>query len=154
MNNGESTRTRLRQRPSSHPAFGDTISGAFCRARREADRRHYRSGHSPRNLSMLPSSMLPLVPPVHFAFGTTPTFYIPLITLIRRPDYMLSSPLGQHTLDYKPSSRFVILAFTTFDDLIDPYDHMLHYNQEDSYDIEVCNLNCTNFILLSYSLLP
>ena len=42
---------------------------------------------------------------------------------------MLSSPQGQHILDYEPPRGFVIPAFATFDDSTDPYDHMLHYNQ-------------------------
>ena len=42
---------------------------------------------------------------------------------------MLSSPLGQHILDYEPPREFVILAFAMFDGSIDSYDHMLHYNQ-------------------------
>ena len=42
---------------------------------------------------------------------------------------MLSSPLGQHILDYEPPRRFDILTFTMFDGSTDPYDHMLHYNQ-------------------------
>ena len=42
---------------------------------------------------------------------------------------MLSSPLGQHILDYEPPRGFVIPAFATFDGSTDPYDHMLHYNQ-------------------------
>ena len=42
---------------------------------------------------------------------------------------MLSSPLGQHILDYEPPQWFSILAFATFDDFTNPYDHMLHYNQ-------------------------
>ena len=50
-------------------------------------------------------------------------------TLICKPNDMLFSPLRQHILDYKPPRGFVILAFTTFDGSIDPYDHMLHYNQ-------------------------
>ena len=54
---------------------------------------------------------------------------------------MLSSPLGQHILDYKPPRRFVILAFTTFDGLANPYDHMLYYNQ-------VMTLNAGNDRLL------
>ena len=40
---------------------------------------------------------------------------------------MLSSPLGQHVLNYEPPRRFVIPAFTMFDGSNDPY--MLHYNQ-------------------------
>ena len=66
---------------------------------------------------------------VHPAFGTGPTFYMPPVTLIRRPDDMLSSPLGQHILNSEPPRGFVILAFATFNGSIDPYDHMLHYNQ-------------------------
>ena len=42
---------------------------------------------------------------------------------------MLSSPLGQHILEYEPPRGYVILAFTMFDGSVDPYDHMLHYNQ-------------------------
>ena len=42
---------------------------------------------------------------------------------------MLFSPLRQHILDYEPPRGFAIPAFATFDGSIDPYDHMLHYNQ-------------------------
>ena len=78
---------------------------------------------------MLPSGTLPPMLLVHLAFGAVPMFYIQPTALIRRPDDMLSSPLGQHILDYDPPRGFVIPAFTTFDGSIDPYDHMLHYNQ-------------------------
>ena len=42
---------------------------------------------------------------------------------------MLSSPLGQHILDYEPPRGFFISTFETFDGFADPYDHTLHYNQ-------------------------
>ena len=42
---------------------------------------------------------------------------------------MLSSPLGQHILDYKPPRGFVIPPFAMYDDSSNPYDHMLHFNQ-------------------------
>ena len=42
---------------------------------------------------------------------------------------MLSLPLGQHILDYKPPRGFVISDFAMFDGSADPYDHMLHHNQ-------------------------
>ena len=42
---------------------------------------------------------------------------------------MLSLPLRQHILDYKPPHDFVIPAFATFDSSTDPYNYMLHYNQ-------------------------
>ena len=43
---------------------------------------------------------------------------------------MLSSPIRQHILDYEPPHGFVIPSFATFDGSTDPYDRMLHYNQE------------------------
>ena len=78
---------------------------------------------------VFPVGMIPQMSFVHHAFGTEPTFYMPPIALIRRPDDMLSSPLGQHILDYEPPCGFVIPAFATFDCSAYPYDHMLHYNQ-------------------------
>ena len=75
---------------------------------------------------------------VHLAFGTGPTFYMPPTALIHRPDDMLSSPLGQHILDYEPSRGFVIQAFATFDGSADPYDHILHYNQEMILNADCC----------------
>ena len=52
-----------------------------------------------------------------------------LAALLCRLDDMLSSPLGQHILDYDAPRRFVIPTFATFDGSVNPYDHMLHYNQ-------------------------
>ena len=79
---------------------------------------------------VLPTSMMPPMSLVHPAFGTRPTFYMPPTTLIQRPDDMLSLPLRQHILDYETPRGFVVPAFATFDNSADPYDHMLHYNQE------------------------
>ena len=42
---------------------------------------------------------------------------------------MLSSPLGQHILDYEPPRGFVIPPFAMYDGSTDLYDHMLHFNQ-------------------------
>ena len=42
---------------------------------------------------------------------------------------MLSSPLGQHILDYEPPCGLVIPPFAMYDGSFDPYDHMLHFNQ-------------------------
>ena len=42
---------------------------------------------------------------------------------------MLSSPLGQHILDYEPPRGFVIPPFAMYDGSSDPYDHMLNFNQ-------------------------
>ena len=42
---------------------------------------------------------------------------------------MLSTPLGQHILDYDPPCGFTIPPFAMYDGSFDSYDHMLHYNQ-------------------------
>ena len=42
---------------------------------------------------------------------------------------MLSTPLGQHILDYDPPHEFSMPPFAMYDGSSDPYDHMLHYNQ-------------------------
>ena len=58
---------------------------------------------------------------------------------------MFSSPLGKHILDYEPPRGFVIPAFTTFDDFTDPYDHMLHYNQAMTLNVDNDWLLCKVF---------
>ena len=118
----------LRKGPSPHPAFSDAVSGASRKARKEVGGRQYQQVKSPKNPSVLPLGIMPPLPPTHPAFGTALTFYVPSSALIRRPDDMLFSPLGQHILDYESPRGFSIPAFTTFDSSTDPYDHMLHYN--------------------------
>ena len=53
------------------------------------------------------------------------TFYPPA----RGPNDTLSSPLGQHILDYEPAHGFVIPPFAMYDGFSDPYDHMFNFNQ-------------------------
>ena len=110
-NTRESIRIILHKRPSPHHAFSDTISGASRRARREAGRRQYQLGPTSGNPPVLPSGMLPLVPPALSTFGTTPTFYVSPMALIWRPNDMLSSPLRQHILDYEPPPRVFHSSF-------------------------------------------
>ena len=42
---------------------------------------------------------------------------------------MLSTPFGQHILDYDPPRGFSIPPFAMYYGSFDPYDHMLLYNQ-------------------------
>ena len=58
---------------------------------------------------------------------------------------MLSSPLGQHILDYEPPSEFVIPLFAMYDDSSDPYDHMLHFNHAMFLDAGNDQLLCKVF---------
>ena len=83
---------------------------------------------------------------MHPAFGVGPTFYTQPATLIQGPDDMLSSPLGQHILNYESSRRFVMSSFTMFDDSNDPYDHMLHYNQAMKLNVGNGCLLCKVFL--------
>ena len=43
---------------------------------------------------------------------------------------MLSSPLGQHILDYEPHHGFVIPTFTMFDGSANPYDQAMTLNAD------------------------
>ena len=58
---------------------------------------------------------------------------------------MLSSPLGQHILDYEPPRGFVIPSFAMYDGSSDPYDHMLHFNQEMILNVGNDRLLCKVF---------
>ena len=78
--------------------------------------------------ALMPTDTMPPTLFVHPAFDTEPIIYMPLVALIRRPDDTLSSPLGQHILNYEPPRGLVIPAFATFDSSTHPYNHMLHYN--------------------------
>ena len=86
---------------------------------------------------MLHAGMIPPAPLLHPAFGIRLTFYMSSTPLISGPDDMLSLPLEQHILDYKPPCGFVIPSFTMFDGSTDPYDHMLHYNK--AMTLNFCN---------------
>ena len=55
---------------------------------------------------------------------------------------MLSSPLGQHILDYEPPRGFVIPPFAMYDGSFDPHDHILHFNQAMILNAEDDRLLC------------
>ena len=142
----ESAKAKSHKRPSHHPAFSDAVSGASRRARRETSRRQNQPIQALGNTSILlkgatppvlPIGTMPPMPLIYPAFVTGPAFYMLPTALIRRPDDMLSSPLGQYILDYEPPRAFVIPFFATFDGSTDPYDHMLHYNQ--AMILNACN---------------
>ena len=94
---------------------------------------------------MFPIGTIPPMQLLHPAFGTRLTFYMPPAPFIRGPDDMLSSSLKQHILDYEPPHGFFIPSFTMFDGSIDPYDHMLHYNQAMTLSADNDRLLCKVF---------
>ena len=66
---------------------------------------------------------------IYSVFGARPALYMLPIAAIRGPNDILSLPLRQHILDYEPPRGFIMPTFVMFNGSIDPYDHMLHYNQ-------------------------
>ena len=83
--------------------------------------------------------------PVYPAFGTGPTLYIPHAVAIRILDDMVSSPLGQHILNYEPPQGFVMPTFALFDGSNNPYDNMLYYNQVMTLNVGNDHLLCKVF---------
>ena len=113
---------------------------------READRRQNQPIQVLGNESILPVGTMPPLPLIHPAFGTGPTFYMSPVALICRPDDILSLTLGQHSLDYEPIHGFVIPPFAKFDGSVDPYDHMLYYNQTMILNVDKDQLLCKVFL--------
>ena len=121
----KSSRAGSSPRRSQRPAFSNIDSGTFRRARREIGRGQIQPNGVPGNAFALPTGVMP---PAYPAFDTKPALYILPIAVIRSPDNMLSSFLGQHILNYKPPRvRHANLCYVRW--FSDPYDHMLHYNQ-------------------------
>ena len=97
------------------------------------------------NVFTLPTDAIPPRQLVYPTLETGPTLYVLPTIAIRSPNDMLSSPLRQHILDYKPSRRFMMPTFAMFDGSIDPYDQMLHYNQEMTLNARNDHLLCKVF---------
>ena len=88
---------------------------------------------------------MPSISFVHPAFDEGPIFYMPPASPIRGTDDMLSSPLGQLILDYKPPRGFVIPAFSMYNGSVDPCDYMFHYNQTMILNVDNDRLLCKMF---------
>ena len=69
------------------------------------------------------------VPSMYPSFEAAPAPRIIFSSTVQGPQDMLSTPLGQHILDYDPPRGFSIPPFAMYNGSSDPYDHMLHYNQ-------------------------
>ena len=71
----------------------------------------------------------PSLPFMYPTFGAAPALHMPTSTTVQGTEDMLSSPLGQHILNYELPRGFVIPSLAMYDGSSDPYDHMLHFNQ-------------------------
>ena len=110
-----------------------SVSGARRQVRREAskDRRH--SELAPEYVLVRIGGMAPQFQPVHHPIGAASVPYLVSFSVVRGLVDMLSSPLGPYILSYEapppPPRGFVMPSFAMYDGSIDPYDHMLHFNQ-------------------------
>ena len=130
-----------------------SVSVARRRMRREPSRdqrpptpaRQYvlgRIGDLPRPISTM-----------YLPFEASPAPQTIFASVIRGPRDMLSTPFGQHILDYDPPRGFSIPPFSMYDDSSDSYDHMLHYNHAMILNAEDDWLLCKVFQLASRALL-
>ena len=87
------------------------------------------SEHAPENMPTWLEGATPPLPFGYPAFRATPVSFMPIPTVVRGPEDMLSSPLGQHILSYEPPHGFAIPPFAMYGGSSDPYDHMMHFNQ-------------------------
>ena len=121
------TEAQSRKRPPRRSCR--SVSVARRRALRDPsrDQRPPTPAHQyvPNRAGGFPPPMPSMYPP----YGAAPMLQMIAPSAVRGPQDMLSTPLGQHILDYDPPRGFSIPPFTMYDGSSDPYDHMLHYNQ-------------------------
>ena len=86
-----------------------------------------------------------LIPTMYPLFRATPAPQTIFAFAVRGQQNMLSTPLGQHILDYDPPRGFSIPPFAMYESSSDPYDHMLHYNQAMMLNVGDDRLLCKVF---------
>ena len=116
-----------RKKPPCRPSR--SISVARRRVRREPSRNQRPPTPAPQYVPSRPEGFPPPGPSMYPPYGVAPTPQMITPSALRGPLHMLSTPLGQHILDYDPPRGFSIPLFAMYDGSSDPYDHMLHYNQ-------------------------
>ena len=121
------TEAESRKRPPRHSSR--FVSGMRRRTRREVGRDKHHSELAPENMLAWHGGMVPPLSFMYPTFGDAPTPCLVSFTAVRGPEDMLSSPLGQHILNYEPPRDFAMWPFSMCDGFSDPYDHMLHFNQ-------------------------
>ena len=117
----------LRKRPPRRP--NRSISVARRRVRREPSRDQRPPTPTHQYVPDQAGGRPPLAPSMYRPFGATPAPQMFVPSAVRGPQDLLSTPFGQHILDYDPPRGFSIPPFAMYDGSSDPYDHMLHYNQ-------------------------
>ena len=119
---------QYRKRPPRRPSR--SISTAQRRVQREANRDRCQLEPAHEYAPERPRGIASPVPSIYPPFGVATAPHMFYSSALRGPQHMLSSPLGQHILDYDPPHGFSIPPFAMYDGSSDPYDHMLHFHQE------------------------
>ena len=132
-----------RKRPPRRPSR--SISTAQRRVRREASKDRHQSEPAHEYAPERPGGVAPQVPSMYPPFGVAISPHMFFSSTLRGPQHMLSSPLGQHILNYDPPCDFSIPPFAMYDGSSDPYDHMLHFNQAMILKAEDDRLLCKVF---------
>ena len=119
----------LESRKRSPRHSSQSVNDMPCRVRGEFSRERWQSKRAPENIPVWLGGAAPPLPFKYPAFEAAPVQFMPVPSVVRGLENMLSSPLGQHILSYEPPQGFSIPPFTMYDGSSDPYDHMFHFNQ-------------------------
>ena len=106
-----------------------TISVARRRVRREPSRDQRTPSPAHQYVHNRAGGLPPPVLSTYPLYGAAPVPQMIVLSAVRGPHDIISTPLGQHIVDYDPPRGFSIPPLAMYDDSSDPYDHMLHYNQ-------------------------
>ena len=109
--------------------FSRAMSGTRQRVRREDNRDGPRSQLAPKHIATRFGGTTSPFLHARYSLGAPPRPACSPLSPYQGPYDMLSSPLGQHILDYEPPYGFAIPPFAMYDGSSDPYDQMLHFNQ-------------------------
>ena len=123
-----------RKRPPRQSSL--VMSGTRHRMQKKGSRDRPRSYLAPEHIATQFEGTCtpPPPPPPSFLHARYPPWELPVPHAAFYPPVqgtynMLSSPLGQHILNYEPPRGFFIPPFSMYDGSSDLYDHMLHFNQ-------------------------
>ena len=145
-----------RRSPSPNTAKAQSRKRAPCRSSRSISvaRRRVRKEPSRDQRPPTPAHQYvpdraggfpPPVPSMYPPFEAAPAPQLIFSSAVQGLQDMLSTPLGQHILDYDSPRDFSIPPFAIYDGSSDPYDHMLHFNQAMILNAEDDRLLCKVF---------
>ena len=125
--------------------FSRAMSGTRRRIRKEDSMDRPRSQLAPEHITTRFEGTAPPFLHARYPSEAPPVSHAALYPPVQGPYDMMSSPLGQHILDYEFPRGFAIPPFAMYDDSSDLYDHMLHFNQAMILNVGDDRLMCKVF---------